>query len=696
MMAIMGLELKRWLRSPAFWLLLAGLTFLLAFLFLRFVEGYAEVQKANLAGTSNLTVTRAVIQPFMQQAGIVLLLLIPLLTMRLIAGERRDGSWILLQLAAIPPWRIVAGKMLGISLLLTFIVLLIALMPLSLLAGTPIDPGHLISACIGIWLLSIAFAAAGLWCSTISHEPVSAAMLHYGLLLLLALFHFTSNMPGNLAPTLYYLTPFSHFLALTTARFSTEHLLYFLLFTSLFLGLAILRLRHERSRLSTEHSVLATVWRRAPALLLVVAIALLAALSARYDHAVDLSRNRINSLSSAATHLVGKLEQPLTVNAVVADNPQLRRKIENALAPWLLASSNINLSFTTPEDYAIRSSAPLNQEGRLEFSYQGQTEKTTTLSDREIIRALQRLIEGRDQWLVFLEGHGEKSPFDTSSNGYSTLRHLLEKRGFHLQGINLLTLPAIPDNTAVLVVAGPQEDLLPGESALVRNYLKKGGNLLLLREPAVLENFDTLLAALAIEPLPGVVINVNDQLRKVLAIRHPAIIPVTEYAPHPVTAGLNGKLLLPIASAFKPIQGSHWQHTILFRSLPESWNEVSDLQGHVKFDAGEGEQAGPLDLAIAAERILDDHGQLTAVIGDSDFLNNEYIGFGDNAALAMQLFAWLTEPQLRNEPLALQPPDRQLALSDTALMTLAALLLLGLPLLFLLLALLQWRKQRRP
>jgi ABC-type transport system involved in multi-copper enzyme maturation permease subunit len=696
MMAIMGLELKRWLRSPAFWLLLAGLTFLLAFLFLRFVEGYAEVQKANLAGTSNLTVTRAVIQPFMQQAGIVLLLLIPLLTMRLIAGERRDGSWTLLQLAAIPPWRIVAGKMLGISLLLTFIVLLIALMPLSLLAGTPIDPGHLISACIGIWLLSIAFAAAGLWCSTISHEPVSAAMLHYGLLLLLALFHFTSNMPGNLAPTLYYLTPFSHFLALTTARFNTEHLLYFLLFTSLFLGLAILRLRHERSRLSTEHSVLATVWRRAPTLLLVVAIALLAALSARYDHAVDLSRNRINSLSAAATHLVGKLEQPLTVTAVVADNPQLRRKIENALAPWLLASSNINLSFTTPEDYAVRSSTPLNQEGRLEFSYQGQTEKTTTLSDREIIRALQRLIEGRDQWLVFLEGHGEKSPFDTSSNGYSTLRHLLEKRGFHLQGINLLTLPAIPDNTAVLVVAGPQEDLLPGESALVRNYLKKGGNLLLLREPAVLENFDTLLAALAIEPLPGVVINVNDQLRKVLAIRHPAIIPVTEYAPHPVTAGLNGKLLLPIASAFKPIQGSHWQHTILFRSLPESWNEVSDLQGHVKFDAGEGEQAGPLDLAIAAERILDDHGQLTAVIGDSDFLNNEYIGFGDNAALAMQLFAWLTEPQLRNEPLALQPPDRQLALSDTALMTLAALLLLGLPLLFLLLALLQWRKQRRP
>ncbi len=687
LLAIALLKWRRWMRRPAYWLLLAGTSFGLAFLFLRLVENYQEVRAAKLAGLGTTTPTQAIVAPFFEQAGFLLLVLIPLLTMRAIAGERESGTWILLRGAALSPMRIVLGKLLAISLLLLPPLLIAAAMPAILLgiSGT-LDWGHFCGALLGLWLLLEAIAAAGIYCSAKATDPVGAAMLGYGLILLLALFHATSTMPGAMAPTLYWLSPFAHFSSFLDGRFDSSDFLWFLFFILLFGGLAAQRLAVEDG--SPKNPAL-----RYTQPLAGVAVAIAGAWLAGQAHfSVDLSQQKINSPTPAAKKLLEKIAQPLTIEAIVADAPTLHRRIEKALRPYLDASPAISLKFSTPEAAAARDGGALQQQGRLEFHYGNRTEIVHTLGKAELLRTLQRLIEGREQWIVFLEGHGEKSPFDSGSDGYSTLNRLLVQQGFQTQAIDLLKLPAIPDNTTVLVVSTPTSAWLPGEANVLRHYLQRGGHLLLLRDPASDNPLDALLRELVLRPLPGIVIDADDRLRKLLAIRHPAVVPVTDFGSHTITGGISGRLLLPLATALEPTGKGSWRHHPLLFSGGDSWTETSDLKGHVRFDADQGEQAGPLTLGYASSRNDGGKKQRAVVIGDGDFINNQYIGFGDNGRFALRLFDWLATPD--DGTTHAPPAGDAISMDDDALLLLAALLLLGLPLFFSLIAVLQWRRQR--
>jgi hypothetical protein len=154
-------------------------------------------------------------------------------------------------------------------------------------------------------------------------------------------------------------------------------------------------------------------------------------------------------------------------------------------------------------------------------------------------------------------------------------------------------------------------------------------------------------------------------------------------------------MLLPIASALKSTDDTDWSRQILLQSNPDSWNETSDLKGHVRYDDAEGEVAGPLALAIAAERIQNSGRQRAVVIGDSDFLDNEYIGFGDNASFALHLFDWLADPVRATHDVKDATDEMTLTMSETTLLITAVVLLLGLPLIFIFIALWQWRKAGR-
>jgi len=59
----------------------------------------------------------------------------------------------------------------------------------------------------------------------------------------------------------------------------------------------------------------------------------------------------------------------------------------------------------------------------------------------------------------------------------------LAHRKINAQTLNLATLPAIPDNSALLVIAAPKVPLLAGEITIIKSYIQRGGNLLLLTDP---------------------------------------------------------------------------------------------------------------------------------------------------------------------------------------------------------------------
>ncbi|RUM94692.1 MAG: ABC transporter permease [Thiothrix sp.] len=242
-------ELLRWFRTPSSWFIFAALFFLLTFLFLLLLEGFTDhVQPANLNSSKPIGLSDAVVLPYLWWSGIVLLSILPMLSMRLVSEERQQKTWALLASAPIKPMQIIMGKFLGLTAQVSLLVALIALLPMSLLLGAPIDLLRLASSLLGLWLLLISFGAAGLYCSTLTHEPIIAALAAYGLLLFMTLFYFASNTSGTASGTLNYLAHFGHFPDWLEGRFNSAHLTYFVLFTVLFLWLASRRIKYEQWR----------------------------------------------------------------------------------------------------------------------------------------------------------------------------------------------------------------------------------------------------------------------------------------------------------------------------------------------------------------------------------------------------------------------------------------------------------------
>ncbi len=234
-------ELRALFLSPLAWTLLGLVLFILAWVFLLLVEEFQGLQ-SQLLGLSGAGVSDLIAAPLLRLAAWILLLVTPLLSMRLISEERRNHSLALLLSAPLAMYEIVLGKYLGLLVFLSLLVVLIALMPLSLLAGTALDLGKLAAGLLGLWLLVASFAAVGLYLSTVSEQPAVAAVSTLGLLLLLWLLD-SAGGPENVFA---YLSLLRHYDALLRGFFNSADVIYYLLFIITFLGLAVRRLDNQR------------------------------------------------------------------------------------------------------------------------------------------------------------------------------------------------------------------------------------------------------------------------------------------------------------------------------------------------------------------------------------------------------------------------------------------------------------------
>ncbi len=239
-------EFKSLFLSPLAWTVLAVLQGLLAYLFLTQVETFTLIQPklASIDGAPGLA--DIVVTPLYGNAAIILLLVTPLLTMRLICEERRNKTLSLLLSAPISTADIILGKYLGSLGLLLLVVFLVTLMPLSLLAGGGLDWGKLAANLLALVLLVSAFTATGLFMSTVAGHPTVAAMGTFGILLLLWILDWSAGMNDQRSELFEYLSILRHFQNLQSGQLSSVDISYFLLFTATFILLSIRSLANDR------------------------------------------------------------------------------------------------------------------------------------------------------------------------------------------------------------------------------------------------------------------------------------------------------------------------------------------------------------------------------------------------------------------------------------------------------------------
>ena len=234
-------EIRRHRVQVFVWILAAVLVALMAWQFLIALGAYLQVSPKLGAMPNAPGVTDLVAIPLLRSFASVLLVVIPLLTMRSFAGERREHSLVLLLAAGVGDARVVLGKFLGTWAIVLALIITIALLPLLLRFGAAIDIGKIFAALIGLALYSAALTAIGLVCSAATAQPALAAASAFVVSALLGIVDLGARLDGIEHAAINYLALPTHLEPFLRGIVASVDIIYFLLLTGIALFLATMR-----------------------------------------------------------------------------------------------------------------------------------------------------------------------------------------------------------------------------------------------------------------------------------------------------------------------------------------------------------------------------------------------------------------------------------------------------------------------
>ncbi len=433
-------------------------------------------------------------------------------------------------------------------------------------------------------------------------------------------------------------------------------------------------------------------------ILLIIAVSLLAQFSLKTNINADWTENSRHSLSDTSTDFLKQLQKTITIQAFVSPTYQHHAALESLLTRYQRHSKFIDIQYINPNfSPEVVRSMNIQQQGELVILSGDKQQHVFDLSEQSLTNALITVSRSQEQWLIFIEGHGERSPFNQANFNLGTWGEQLKQKGFKLQGLNLVEHSQIPDNTAAVIIASPEQTWLDGEIEIIKRYIDDGGNVLWLAEPEQHQHLSSLAEHLGIDFISGTVIDPNAEL---LGITDPQFALITEYANHPIGIATTGVTLLPQATAIDVVDDNDWNYLPLLISAENTWSETGPIDENSDipplFDLG-NDSAGPLNLGYLLTQTSDerDAEQRIAIIGDGDFLSNTYIGNGANLELGIALMNWLAgDDDLISIPVK-TTLDNQLELSKTQSLFIGLGFLIVIPILLLTIGFTLWRYRRR-
>jgi len=483
-------------------------------------------------------------------------------------------------------------------------------------------------------------------------------------------------------------------------------------------------------------------------ILFISMIGLLGFLSTRYVYLADWTVNSENSLNEISLKLLDTFEAPIEVVSYT-NNPRLKQAIEELIERYQGIKSDISLSFINPDlDPEKIRALNIRVDGEMIISYQGRQENLARLSEQDLTNTLFRLIRAKQRKILFVQGHGERSPKRQANFDLSDFNKHLVKQGFIVDTLNLIKSQSIPEDTSVLVIAGPRVSFLPGEVNIILDYIHTGGNLLWLSDPVNAQsnhNLHGLLALselLGIEFLEGVVV---DPSTKQYDIKRPDYAIIASYPDHDINRHFTTLTLFPQAAGIERFPGfldnesvkneadetnnpeqkeilsqghklqSKFSASSFLTTVEQSWVETSPIKESAQFSEFL-DIAGPITIGMALNRsfiqqvehesvsvnmsINNDKAQIISrqqrvvVLGDGDFLSNTYLGNVGNLSMGMNIFNWLShDEQFISIPSRIKD-DVILDISAEKLSLLASFFLLVMPGLLFLTGSIIWFKRR--
>jgi ABC-2 type transport system permease protein len=251
-LAIAHKELKSYFSSPIAYVLLAVFAVLYGWFFaqiLLFFERQSTQMGAMGMGPQAVNINQQLIRPVLMNVSVILLFVLPLITMRTYAEEKRSGTMELLLTSPLTDPQIVLGKFLGtMGLVASMLAVTLPHILILYLYSTP-EWKPLALAYVGYLLMTGCFVAVGLFISSVTRNQIIAGVATFGVFLMLWVIDWVGSFAGPRARVIYeYLSITGHFDDFTKGVLDTRHLVYYLSFITFGLFLTIRSVDSERWR----------------------------------------------------------------------------------------------------------------------------------------------------------------------------------------------------------------------------------------------------------------------------------------------------------------------------------------------------------------------------------------------------------------------------------------------------------------
>ena len=374
----------------------------------------------------------------------------------------------------------------------------------------------------------------------------------------------------------------------------------------------------------------------------------------QYPKKLDLTKNKIHTLSDQTDKVMKGLKEPLT--ATFYGDFGSREKYRPLFDNYKKLSGQFKLEWVDPNKEPTRAKAAgIKKMDTLVLTYQTKTSKLEDLSEEKLTNELIKLTKDTKSTVCAVTGHGEPSFTDATAQGFAAAKKGIEDQSY---GFKELTLPqetSIPSDCSILVMMGPSKALFPAEIKMLSDYLANGGRLVLGVEASLNSNeqikeLKALIQDYGVTFKSGIII---DPVSKMLGVD--ASVPILAQFNKETALGkdFSGQCYFPFARPLELVNPApeglktNW----VSKSTPKSWGET-DLaglgKGTARFDPGVDAQ-GPL-TAVAMVNGKKKDSKATretrlVVFGSGQFANNQYSRFGGNLDLFLNSVSWALEDE---------------------------------------------------
>jgi len=656
---------------------------------------------------------------------------IPVLTMRIMAEERKQKTDQLLLTAPISVGKLIIGKYLAMAAVFLIPVVVFCCMPLLLSRYGTVPIAENYVALLAFALYGLAAIAVGLFLSSLTDNIVIAAVLSFCVLFVTymmqgieSLISSTGNFITKILSVFDFYSHYSSMVSSVTdvtgsSRLTTvldlKSILYFLSVIVLMLFLATQSVQKRRYSVSVKSFAMgaySTITTVIVAAVVIVVNLIASKLPASYT-SLDVTSNKLYSITEQTQALVQGLEEDVTIYVLAAEDnadavlKQTLHKYEELsehvkveyINPILnprfagsYTSDNISLNSViveTDKRYKVINYADIYE---TEVDYYSYTQTVTGYDgEGQLTSAISYCISDDMPKIYFIAGHNEY----TLDSGFLTA---IEKENITYETISLIEYEAIPEDAQCVIIHAPETDLSADDADKVIAYLNNGGKVLITAEYVEKQqpNLERILSDYGLTLQRGCVVD-NDQNNY---YQVPVLLlPNIEYTDE--TNGLTGQysyILAPLAQGIT-VPEEEIERMTYTKLLTTSDNSLlkSGAAQIETFDKEEGDIEGPFCLGVKAEKELDSGIGTLYVFSSAQMFTDQYdlAVSGNNSQLLTNIMGTVANHEVSvSVPVkSYQMEQLTVAAKDTILFQIFGIVMI--PLALLVIGIVIWARRRK-